>query len=43
MKRYCDSCRQYCDEAAMFCPKCGQYTTLVEVERIAPEGEIIYP
>ena len=43
MKRYCESCRQYCDEAAMFCPQCGQYTTAVEVERIAPEGDIIYP
>ena len=43
MKRYCESCRQYCDEAAMFCPHCGQYTTAVEVERIAPEGDIIYP
>lgn len=43
MKRYCASCRQYCDEAAMFCPHCGQYTTAVEVERIAPEGDIIYP
>ena len=27
----------------MFCPHCGQYTTAVEVERIAPEGDIIYP
>ena len=43
MKRYCDSCHQYCDEAAMFCPTCGQYTTAVEVERIAPEGDVIYP
>ena len=43
MKRYCDSCRQYCDEAAMFCPTCGQYTVATEVERIAPEGDVIYP
>ena len=43
MKRYCDACRQYCDEAAMFCPTCGQYTVAIEVERIAPEGDVIYP
>lgn len=43
MKRYCDSCRHYCDEAAMFCPTCGQYTVATEVERIAPEGDVIYP
>ncbi len=43
MKRYCDACRQYCDEAAMFCPTCGQYTVATEVERIAPEGDVIYP
>ena len=43
MKRYCDTCRQYCDEAAMFCPTCGQYTVATEVERIAPEGDVIYP
>lgn len=43
MKRYCDACHQYCDEVAMFCPTCGQYTTAVEVERIAPEGDVIYP
>ena len=43
MKRYCDSCRHYCDEAAMFCPTCGQYTVATEVERIATEGDVIYP
>ena len=43
MKRYCDACRHYCDEAAMFCPTCGQYTMATEVERIAPEGDVIYP
>ena len=43
MKRYCDACRHYCDEAAMFCPTCGQYTVATEVERIAPEGDVIYP
>ena len=43
MKRYCDACCQYCDEAAMFCPTCGQYTVATEVERIAPEGDVIYP
>ena len=43
MKRYCDACRHYCDEAAMFCPICGQYTVATEVERIAPEGDVIYP
>ena len=43
MKRYCDTCRHYCDEAAMFCPTCGQYTVATEVERIAPEGDVIYP
>ena len=43
MKRYCDACRHYCDEAAMFCPTCGQYTAATEVERIAPEGDVIYP
>lgn len=43
MKRYCDTCRHYCDEAAMFCPTCGQYTRATEVERIAPEGDVIYP
>ena len=43
MKRYCDACRQYCDEAAMFCLTCGQYTVAIEVERIAPEGDVIYP
>ena len=43
MKRYCDTCRQYCVEAAMFCPTCGQYTVATEVERIALEGDVIYP
>ena len=43
MKRYCDAYRHYCDEAAMFCPTCGQYTVATEVERIAPEGDVIYP
>lgn len=43
MKRYCDACRHYCAEAAMFCPTCGQYTVATEVERIAPEGDVIYP
>ena len=42
MKRYCDACHQYCDEVAMFCPTCGQYTMATEVERIAPEGDVIY-
>ena len=27
----------------MFCPTCGQYTVAIEVERIAPEGDVIYP
>ena len=27
----------------MFCPTCGQYTVATEVERIAPEGDVIYP
>ena len=26
-----------------FCPTCGQYTMATEVERIAPEGDVIYP
>ena len=43
MKRYCDACRHYCDEATMFCPTCGRYTMATEVERIAPEGDVIYP
>ena len=42
-RHYCDACRHYCDEAAMFCPTCGQYTVATEVERIAPEGDVIYP
>ena len=26
-----------------FVPTCGQYTVATEVERIAPEGDVIYP
>lgn len=42
MKRYCEHCRTYSDAAALFCPTCGQYTNTVEIDRIAPEGDVIY-
>ena len=42
MKRYCDACVIIVMRRLVL-SYCGQYTVATEVERIAPEGDVIYP
>ena len=43
MKRYCDVCRHYRMRRLCFVPLVDSIMVTTEVERIAPEGDVIYP